>query len=74
MPDKTYDPLFLKALEGFVVIISADGDLVYLSENVNEYLGITQVKTLVRFSSSSISRERRRSNRFPVFVSGGFNG
>ncbi|EEB19024.1 Hypoxia-inducible factor 1 alpha, putative [Pediculus humanus corporis] len=40
---KIYDPLFLKALEGFLVILSADGDLVYLSENVNEYLGISQV-------------------------------
>lgn len=41
--DKLHDSLFLKALEGFIVIISAEGDLVYLSENVNEYLGITQV-------------------------------
>ncbi|KAK6635911.1 hypothetical protein RUM44_001165 [Polyplax serrata] len=41
--DEIYDPLFLKALEGFLVILSSDGDLIYLSENVNEYLGISQV-------------------------------
>ncbi|XP_076268178.1 HIF-1 transcription factor component sima isoform X3 [Rhynchophorus ferrugineus] len=37
------EPVFLKSLEGFVLVLSAEGDFVYLSENVNEYLGITQV-------------------------------
>lgn len=34
---------YLKALDGFVLVISSDGDLVYLSENVSEYLGVSQV-------------------------------
>ena len=41
--DATNDPLFLKALEGFLLVVSADGDMIFLSENINEYLGITQV-------------------------------
>lgn len=37
------EAVFLKSLEGFLLVISPEGDFVYLSENVNEYLGITQV-------------------------------
>lgn len=41
--EKVDESVFLQALEGFLLVVSADGDLVYLSENINEYLGITQV-------------------------------
>jgi hypothetical protein len=41
--DTTNDALFLRALEGFLLVVSADGDMIFLSENINEYLGITQV-------------------------------
>lgn len=37
------ESLFLKSLEGFLLVLSPEGDFVYLSENVHEYLGITQV-------------------------------
>lgn len=44
------DAVFLKSLEGFLLVLSSEGDFVYLSENVNEYLGITQVnKSLDHF-------------------------
>ncbi|KAG8212779.1 hypothetical protein J437_LFUL019744, partial [Ladona fulva] len=36
------DALFLKALEGFLMVVSGDGELVFLSDNVNQYLGLTQ--------------------------------
>lgn len=39
------ESVFLKSLEGFLLVLSPEGDFVYLSENVNEYLGITQVNT-----------------------------
>lgn len=39
----TDDSIFLKALEGFLLVMSSDGDIVYTSENVSDYLGITQV-------------------------------
>lgn len=41
--NEIYDTLFLKALEGFLLVVSADGDIIYISENVNKYLGLTQV-------------------------------
>lgn len=33
----------LKALDGFLMVLSADGDMVYLSENVTKCLGLPQV-------------------------------
>lgn len=40
---KTDDSVFLKSLEGFLLVLSPEGDFVYLSENVSDYLGIQQV-------------------------------
>ena len=37
------DHLFPKALDGFVFILSREGDIVYVNENVVKYLGIQQV-------------------------------
>ncbi len=37
------DSLFLNALEGFLLVTTADGDIVFISENVNRYLGLSQV-------------------------------
>jgi len=34
---------YLKALEGFLMVLSEDGDMVYLSENVSKSMGLTQV-------------------------------
>uniref|UniRef100_A0AAY4DK67 Hypoxia-inducible factor 1-alpha n=1 Tax=Denticeps clupeoides TaxID=299321 RepID=A0AAY4DK67_9TELE len=33
---------YLKALEGFLMVLSDDGDMVYLSENVSKSMGLTQ--------------------------------
>ena len=38
------DQLYLKALEGFFIIIASEGDIMFLSENVAKYLGLTQVR------------------------------
>ncbi|XP_076358893.1 hypoxia-inducible factor 1-alpha-like isoform X2 [Tachypleus tridentatus] len=38
-----WDSAFLKALEGFLLVLSEEGDIVYLSENVHQYLGLTQI-------------------------------
>lgn len=32
-----------KALDGFLIILSTEGDVVYVSENIQEYIGIQQV-------------------------------
>lgn len=36
------NPFYLKALEGFLMVLSDDGDMVYLSENVSKSMGLTQ--------------------------------
>ncbi|XP_067874932.1 hypoxia-inducible factor 1-alpha-like isoform X3 [Heterodontus francisci] len=41
--DVQLDRFYLRALEGFVMVLTEEGDIVYLSENVNRYLGLTQL-------------------------------
>lgn len=33
----------MQALDGFLVVLSTDGDIIYVSENINDYIGIQQV-------------------------------
>ncbi|XP_059474998.1 hypoxia-inducible factor 1-alpha-like isoform X2 [Neocloeon triangulifer] len=37
------DGEFLQALQGFLLVVSSDGDLVFLSENVSQHLGLSQM-------------------------------
>ncbi|XP_031785167.1 hypoxia-inducible factor 1-alpha isoform X2 [Nasonia vitripennis] len=37
------DELFSKAMDGFVLVLDNNGDMVYLSPNVKDYLGIAQI-------------------------------
>ncbi|XP_012535066.1 protein similar isoform X2 [Monomorium pharaonis] len=37
------DDLYPKALNGFMLVLSNDGNMVYLSENVRDYLGVSQM-------------------------------
>ncbi|XP_078000989.1 hypoxia-inducible factor 1-alpha-like [Glandiceps talaboti] len=41
--DKMMDSYYLKALEGFMMVLTQEGDMAFLSENVSKYLGLTQV-------------------------------
>jgi hypoxia-inducible factor 1 alpha len=68
------DSIFLKSLEGFLVVMSSEGDIVYMSENVSDYLGITQVK-LVFYSVIKVKQMENipnclgiSSNRFDQLV------
>nr|XP_032820788.1 hypoxia-inducible factor 1-alpha-like isoform X2 [Petromyzon marinus] len=38
------DALTLRALEGFVMVLSSEGDMTYLSDNVGKHLGLPQVE------------------------------
>ncbi|XP_057615500.1 hypoxia-inducible factor 3-alpha isoform X1 [Chionomys nivalis] len=40
------DACYLKALEGFVMVLTAEGDMVYLSENVSKHLGLSQLELI----------------------------
>lgn len=51
---------FLQALHGFILVTSAQGRLVYVSENVAEYLGLSMVRPCI------VTVETVRS--FSVFV------
>ncbi|XP_068439750.1 endothelial PAS domain-containing protein 1 [Clinocottus analis] len=34
--------LYLRILEGFLIVLSTEGDMIYLSDNVSKYMGLTQ--------------------------------
>lgn len=34
---------YLKALDGFLMVLSEDGDMIYLSDNISKCLGLAQV-------------------------------
>lgn len=38
------DVFYPQALAGFIMVLTEEGDMIYLSENVSRYIGITQVK------------------------------
>lgn len=44
--------LYAKALDGFVIILSCDGEIVDVSEHVGKYLGIQQVSSAFTDSTS----------------------
>jgi len=37
------DQQYYKSLDGFLIVIAKNGDVVYVSENIEKYLGLTQV-------------------------------
>ncbi|XP_043273763.1 hypoxia-inducible factor 1-alpha isoform X2 [Venturia canescens] len=40
------DADFPQALDGFMLVLSSNGDMVYLSDNVSDYLGVTQMEMM----------------------------
>lgn len=54
--DNVDENVVMKALDGFLLILSNDGDVIYVSENIQEYIGIQQVcnRMIFRFFSSKI--------------------
>nr|XP_046213302.1 endothelial PAS domain-containing protein 1-like isoform X1 [Oncorhynchus gorbuscha] len=42
--DRQTDSMYLKSLEGFVTVVTSDGDMIFLSENINKFMGLTQVE------------------------------
>ncbi|XP_034426626.1 hypoxia-inducible factor 1-alpha [Hippoglossus hippoglossus] len=57
--------LHLSTLEGFLMVLSSEGDMVYLSDNVSKYMGLTQTElmghNIFDFTHPS-DREEIRSN------------
>ena len=44
--------MYLRILEGFLMVLSTEGDMIFLSDNVSKYMGLSQV----RQNSCSLSR------------------
>ncbi|XP_059374005.1 endothelial PAS domain-containing protein 1-like [Carassius carassius] len=42
--DRLMDSWYLKSLGGFISVVTSDGDMIFLSENINKFMGITQVE------------------------------
>uniref|UniRef100_A0A4W5L2U2 Endothelial PAS domain protein 1b n=1 Tax=Hucho hucho TaxID=62062 RepID=A0A4W5L2U2_9TELE len=42
--DRQTDSMYLKSLEGFITVVTSDGDMIFLSENINKFMGLTQVE------------------------------
>ncbi|XP_053366972.1 endothelial PAS domain-containing protein 1 [Clarias gariepinus] len=44
--DSQLDTLYLKSLQGFVAVVTLEGDMVFLSENISKFMGLTQVELI----------------------------
>lgn len=44
------DTLYPKSLQGFVAVVTSEGDMIFLSENISKFVGLTQVILLFLFS------------------------
>nr|AGT15727.1 hypoxia induced factor 2 alpha [Clarias batrachus] len=44
--ERQLDSLYLKSLEGFISVVTSDGDMIFLSENINKFMGLTQVELI----------------------------
>lgn len=38
------DAFFPEALAGFIMVVTEEGDMIFLTENVNKHIGIAQVQ------------------------------
>lgn len=38
------DVFYPQALAGFVMVLTEEGDMIFLTENVNKHIGVTQVQ------------------------------
>lgn len=64
--DQQMDNLYLKALEGFIAVVTQDGDMIFLSENISKFMGLTQV------TPSSGSYKKGKCFYLGVEISGRF--
>jgi len=45
---------YYKSLDGFLIVVAKNGDIVYVSENVEKYLGLTQVCVYTVFKNGPL--------------------
>ena len=42
--DDPMDSFYPQTLAGFIMVLTEEGDMIFLTENVNKYIGIVQVR------------------------------
>nr|ADZ23995.1 hypoxia-inducible factor 2a [Myxocyprinus asiaticus] len=42
--DRLMDTWYVKSLGGFITVVTSDGDMIFLSENINKFMGLAQVE------------------------------
>ncbi|KAK3560049.1 hypothetical protein QTP86_033773 [Hemibagrus guttatus] len=42
--DIQMDTLYLKTLQGFIAVVTSEGDMIFLSENISKFMGLAQVE------------------------------
>ncbi|XP_060796205.1 endothelial PAS domain-containing protein 1 [Neoarius graeffei] len=42
--DALMDTLYLKSLQGFVAVVTSEGDMIFVSGNISKFMGLTQVE------------------------------
>lgn len=42
------DSFYPQTLAGFIMVLTEEGDMIFLTENVNKYIGIVQVRGRMR--------------------------
>lgn len=43
--DDPMDSFYLQTLAGFIMVLTEEGDMIFLTENVNKSIGIVQVRS-----------------------------
>lgn len=43
------DIFYPQTLAGFIMVLTEEGDMIYLTENVNKYIGIVQVGSQINY-------------------------
>lgn len=43
------DTLYLKSLQGFVAVVTSEGDMIFVSGNISKFMGLTQVNLFFLF-------------------------
>lgn len=56
------DAFYPQALAGFIMVMTEEGDLIYLTENVNRHIGITQVQPERSLQNGTDIMKSRQNN------------
>lgn len=50
------DIFYPQTLGGFIMVLTEEGDMIYLTENVNKYIGIVQVRSQLDYEEAIMAQ------------------